>query len=78
MITLQATDEHAVGLDQYFLEMSHPAESMSLPENQATYAEGGPEKAIAVGNETGVKISSRKKHFNYYLIIPDLSQNVNY
>ena len=58
LITLHATSEHAVGLDRYFLEMSHPAESMSLPENQATYATDGPERAIAVGEKTGIKILS--------------------
>lgn len=58
LINLLATSEHAVGLDRYFLEMSHPAESTSLLKNQATYAVDGPEEAIAVGNKNGVKILS--------------------
>src|SRR5262249_29370561 len=42
--------------DRYFKEMGRPARDMSLPSNQATYAESSPEHAIAVGKKYGVKI----------------------
>jgi quercetin dioxygenase-like cupin family protein len=58
LISIQASGNHAVGLDSYFLEMSSPAESMSLPETALTYVMDDPGHAVKVGAEHGIRILS--------------------
>lgn len=58
LIGLQASAKHSVGLDSYFLEMSGPAESMSLPDHGITYVMDDPEHAVRVGSKHGINILS--------------------
>lgn len=58
LIIIQATSDHPVGLDSYFLEMASPADSMSLPKDAITYQMENPEHAIRVGAEHGIRILS--------------------
>ena len=58
LICVQASSDHAVGLDSYFLEMSSPAESLSLPETAITYVVDNPGHAVTVGAKHGVRILS--------------------
>ena len=46
LISVQATDERAVGLDRYFIDMGEPAGSLELPDHQATHAMSDPAHAI--------------------------------
>jgi quercetin dioxygenase-like cupin family protein len=56
LIGIEATGEHAVGLDRYFLEMSAPTESLSLPKEAVTYVMDDPEHAVGIGARHGIQI----------------------
>lgn len=58
LISVISTRATSVGLDSYFMEMSAPAESMSLPKEAVTYAMADPAHAVQVGKEHGIIILS--------------------
>src|SRR5262249_19555554 len=58
LIFVQATDERAVGLDRYFIDMGEPAASMDLPSHQATHAMSDPAQATRVAAASGIRILS--------------------
>ncbi len=58
LILVQATGEHAVGLDRYFAAMAKPATSMTLPANAVTYIMEDPSHALSVGAAHGIHMLS--------------------
>ena len=58
LIMAQASGEHAVGLDRYFIAMAEPATSMSLPIGAVTYTMDDPSHSIRLGAENGIHILS--------------------
>ena len=58
LILVQASGEHPIGLDRYFIAMAEPATSMSLPIGAVTYAMDDPSHSIRVGAENGIHILS--------------------
>jgi len=58
MLVVQGSEEHAVGLDSYFVEMAEPATSMNLPANAITYGKLDPDHASAVGAANGILLLS--------------------
>jgi len=58
LIMAQASGEHVVGLDCYFIEMAEPATSMELPTGAVTYVMDDPSRSIRVGAEHGIHILS--------------------
>ncbi len=58
LILAQASGEHAVGLDRYFIAMAEPATSMSLPIGAVTYTMDDPSHSIRLGAENGIHILS--------------------
>jgi mannose-6-phosphate isomerase-like protein (cupin superfamily) len=58
LILVQATGEHPVGLDRYFMEMAEPARSMTPPDSAVTYVMDDPEHAVRVGAVHGIRILS--------------------
>ncbi|MGB9206156.1 MAG: hypothetical protein WCB94_19515 [Terriglobales bacterium] len=58
LISVQATDERAVGLDRYFIDMGEPAASLELPAHQATHVMSDPAQAIRVAAANGIRILS--------------------
>ncbi len=58
LILVQATSDHAVGLDQYFAAMAEPAKSMALPTNAITYTMDDPSHALSVGAAHGIRMLS--------------------
>jgi len=80
LIGLQANSDHAVGLDSYFLEMSGPAESMSLPTHAVTYVMDDPQHAVRVGSKHGINILSPEEtakltpHYPGFGVTRDLLQ----
>lgn len=58
LIFIQATGEHAVGLDRYFIGMGDPATSMELPSKATTHIMSDPSRVIRLGAENGVRILS--------------------
>ena len=58
LILVQATDERAVGLDRYFIDMGEPAASMELPDHQATHVISDPAHVTRVAAANGIRILS--------------------
>ena len=58
LILVQASGEHPIGLDRYFISMAEPATSMSLPIGAVTYAMDDPSHSVRVGAENGIHILS--------------------
>ena len=58
LILAQASGEHAVGLDRYFIAMAEPATSMSLPIGAVTHTMDDPSHSIRLGAENGIHILS--------------------
>ena len=58
LILVQATGEHAVGLDRYFIGMGKPTSSMDLPSKAVTHIMDDPKHAIGVAAKNGVHILS--------------------
>jgi quercetin dioxygenase-like cupin family protein len=58
LILVQATGEHAVGLDGYFTAMAQPATSMVLPTDAVTYIMDDPNHVVTVGAAHGIHILS--------------------
>ena len=58
LISVQATDERAVWLDRYFIDMGEPAASIELPVHQATHIMSDPAHAIRVAAANGIRILS--------------------
>lgn len=58
LVLAQASGEHAVGLDRYFIAMAEPATSMSLPIGAVTYVMDDPSHSIRLGAENGIHILS--------------------
>ena len=61
LISVQATDERAVGLDRYFIDMGEPAASIELPDHQATHVMSDPARAIRVAAANGIRILSSEE-----------------
>ena len=58
LISVHATDERAVGLDRYFIDMGEPAASLELPDHQTTHVMSDPAHAIRVAAGHGIRILS--------------------
>ena len=58
LILVQATGDHAVGLDRYFAAMAGPATSMTLPKTAVTYVMDNPTHALNVGAAHGIRMLS--------------------
>jgi hypothetical protein len=58
MLVVQGSEEHAVGLDSYFVEMAEPATSMDLPTDAVTYKTLDPVHAATVGAANGIILLS--------------------
>ena len=58
LIFVQATDERAVGLDRYFIDMGEPAASVELPDHQATHVMSDPAHVTRVAAANGIRILS--------------------
>ena len=61
LISVQATDQRAVGLDRYFIDMGEPAASMELPVHQATHVMSDPARAVRVAAANGIRISVARR-----------------
>lgn len=70
LISVQATDERAVGLDRYFIDMGEPAASMELPDHQTTHVMSDPAHAIRVAAANGIRICRPKRPLNCCPTIP--------
>ena len=58
LVMMQASGEHAVGLDRYFISMGEPAKSMELPVGAVTYATADPRDAVRAAAEHGLRMLS--------------------
>jgi hypothetical protein len=58
LMLAQASGEHPVGLDSYFLEMGEPATSMTLPSGAITYEMIDPVHVATVAKANGILLLS--------------------